>query len=266
MNSSFYEKFISGRGYLIPRPLETLGVRSGFTMRLGGVSHGSISGYNFGFRVGDSSADVLENYRLLAGDMGFDLKKTVCARQTHTDNIRAVSCDDGGKGIFQLESDIVDTDALVTDRRGMALIVFTADCTPVLLYDPQRGAVAAVHAGWRGTVKNIAGKAVQKMCSEFGSRPQDILAAIGPSIGPCCFEIGGDTAALFEDKYLTELSGGKFRADLWSLNRDLLKNEGVQPENIHISEVCTMCSADKYYSYRTHKEHTGRQVAFIVLP
>ncbi len=266
MNENFEVKRAEDREYVVPKPMEALGAVCGFSRRLGGVSRGKITGLNFGFRVGDDPESVLKNYRCLADDFGFDLHKAVCARQTHTDNIRRVTPADCGKGIFEVDSDIRDTDGLVTDERGIALIIFTADCIPLLFFDPKNGVIAASHAGWRGTAKNIGGKTVRMMSAHYGSRPEDIVVAIGPGIGKCCFEVDADTADNFDEKYRIAKPNEKYNVDLWGANRDFIAAEGVKPENIYISEECTICKSDVYYSYRTHKEHTGRQAAFIVLP
>ena len=263
MDNNFYEIKKSDRSYIALDKMSDAGFINGFSRRTGGVSRGKIDGFNFGFRVGDDPDSVLENYRLLADDLGFDLKKAVCARQTHTANIRIVTSDDCGKGIFQVDSDIQDIDGLITNEPGIALIIFTADCVPLLFCDPVTKVVAASHAGWRGTAQNIGGKTVQLMRDKFGTDPRDVIAAIGPSIGPCCFEVDRATAENFDEKYRTPKPNDKFHVDLWAANRDMIAAEGVQ--NIHISEECTICNSDKYYSYRTHKDHTGRQIATIAI-
>ena len=262
---SFYEYTPNNRLYLKSDMLEQGGqIAHGFTSRLGGVSYGKVEGLNLGFRVGDDKDSVLENYRLLAKDLEIDLNRTVLSKQTHTDNIRIVTEDDCGKGVVR-PSDIEDTDGLITNIPKIALVVFTADCVPVLLYDPRKAIIAAVHAGWRGTVKHIAPKAVKIMCDKFGSQPDDIRAAIGPSIGPCCFEFGEDAVIHFPENILQKKQDGKYLVDLWSYNKLQLTEAGVRPENIDISKVCTACESDRFYSYRTHRERTGRQGAVIML-
>ena len=262
---SFFEYKPGDRMYIKSHLLENSGMVShGFSSRLGGASHGRITGLNLGFRVNDDENSVMENYRLLASDLEFSLDRTVLAKQTHTDNIRIVTDADMGKGITRT-SDIEDTDGLVCNIPNIALIVFSADCVPVLLFDPVRTVVAAVHAGWRGTVKQIAAKCVQLMQSHYGSNPADILAAVGPSIGPCCFEIGDDTVIHFNEKYVTKKTNGKYTADLWAHNRDSLINAGLLQQNIDICGRCTVCESDKFYSYRTHRDKTGRQTAVIML-
>ena len=236
----------------------------GFTCRSGGVSSGRISGLNLGFRVNDNYSSVMENYRLVAQDLNFDLSRTVLTKQTHTDNIRIVSEEDAGKGIIR-ESDIEDTDGLITDIKNMTLVVFTADCVPILLLDPVKAVIAAVHSGWKGTVKKIGGRAAEMMKEIYGCKPENILAAIGPSIGPCCFEFGRRDAEQFPDKYRRPKGEEKVLVDLWRMNRDILAESGIPQHNIDTAEVCTVCHSDEFYSYRTYGENTGRQGAVIML-
>ncbi len=243
---------------------ETGKVCHGFTGRLGGVSRGKISGLNLGFRVGDNPDSVQENYRLAAEDLSMPPMRIVAARQTHTDHILVVDEKDAGKGVFR-ESDIFDTDGLVTACKNLPLMVFAADCVPILLFDPVREVIAAVHSGWRGTVQNIGGKAVKLMETQFGVNPENILAAIGPSIGPCCFTFGKADAEVFPKRYRAPQDAEKVLIDIWAMNRDLLTDAGVLPGHIDCAEVCTVCHQDEYYSYRVHKEHTGRQGAVIML-
>lgn len=260
---SFYEYKCGNREYLRSALFPKDKVSHAFTSASGGVSHGRISGLNLGFRVKDDSKSVRENYRLVAEDLGLSLDMTVLSKQTHTDNVRVVTREDGGKGITR-ESDIKDTDGLICNIPNMALVVFTADCIPILLYDEKARAVGAVHSGWRGTVKRIGEKAVGMMCREFGCEPRNIKAAIGPGIGSCCFEFGTDAPQYFEQKYLRK-KDGKYFVDIWSMNRDILTESGVPLKNVDVCEVCTVCNSDKYYSYRTHRDKTGRQAAIIML-
>ena len=236
----------------------------GFTSRLGGVSNGKITGLNLGFRVGDDPNSVLENYKLICHDLNLNYKSCVLAKQTHTDNIRIVTEDDAGKGLIK-ESDIQDTDGLITNIKGIPLIVFTADCVPILLFDPKKEVIAAIHSGWRGTVKEIGGKAVEMMKEHFGSEPKNIIAAIGPSLGECCFEFGKDDADCFPKEYHSKQNNDKVYIDLWAMNKDILISRGVLARNIDISNLCTVCNSDIFYSYRTHRENTGRQSAVIML-
>lgn len=236
-----------------------------FSGKCGGKSEGKINGLNLGFRVGDSKASVLENYGLIAKDFGLDLERAVLSRQKHTDNIRIVTEFDAGKGITK-DSDIYDTDGLITAIKGISLIVFAADCVPIILHDPIKNVAAAIHSGWRGTVKKIGGKAVMMMKEHFGCRPGDIVAAIGPSIGPCCFEFGREEAKnYFDTNYCRPCDDDKVYVDIWGMNADILKNVGISSENIDVSNICTVCHSNEYYSYRTHGVATGRQAAIISL-
>ncbi len=253
------------RLYLQSAPMREDGaVVHGFSCKPGGVSTGKITGLNLGFRVEDTLDSVLENYRLVAEDLEFPVENAVLARQTHTDNIRLVTKEDAGKGLLR-ESDIFDTDGLMTEEKGIPLVVFTADCVPILLYDPKHPAVAAIHAGWRGTEQNIGGKAVRMMEEQFGSRPEDILVAIGPSIGPCHFAFGEDAPEHFSMEFCKLQQNGGYLVDLWVMNQRQLIDQGVLEEHIDIAEICTVCREDIFYSYRTHREHTGRQAAIIML-
>ena len=236
-----------------------------FTTRQGGSSTGKIRGLNLGFRVGDNPEDVIKNYRQVCDDLCFSFDNMVLSRQEHTDNIRIVTAEDKGKGLTK-ESDIFSTDGLITNLKNVPLGIFYADCVPVLLYDKVKGVIGAIHSGWRGTVMKISGKAVEIFREEFGSDVKDIICAIGPCIGPCCFEVQEDVAEHFQPEYVTKKENGRFNIDLWKANIDILTSAGVSEENIDIAEECTKCKNQLYYSYRAQgMEHTGRMCAFIEL-
>lgn len=255
---------IENRKYLFSRELNEIGIKNCFTTRLGGVSHGKITGLNLGFRVGDKIEDVLLNYRLVAEDFGFEFENIVTSKQEHTNNIKIVTCDDCGKGVTKT-SDIEATDGLVTGEKNIPLVVFSADCYPVLLADKEKKAIAAVHSGWRGTYLNISKNAVEIMKCEFGVKPENIIAAVGPGIDRCCFETEKDVASMFDKKYVASEKDGKFYINLPEVIKESLKTAGVLEENIVFSERCTACENDIFYSYRSHKEKTGRMGAFISL-
>ncbi len=257
----FFEKTFDNRLYLKSNMID---IPHAFTSKLGGVSKGDIKGLNLGFRVNDNIESVKENYRLVANDMGIDLNKTVLSRQTHTNNIRIISEEDLGKGITK-DSDIYDTDGLISNIKGSALIVFSADCTPILFYNKEKQVIAAVHAGWRGSVLKIASKCVELMKENFNCNPEKTYVAMGPSIGPCCFEFGPEAPDIFGEEYVKKAENDKYFVDLWKYNLDILTNCGIPRENIDLSKVCTVCHSDKYYSYRTTKDKTGRQGAIISL-
>lgn len=238
----------------------------GFTTRLGGVSEGYLSSLNLGANRGDTMENVAENYRRLGRALGFSPEKLVLTSQIHTDIVRVVTQKDC---LGSLSSrDYPACDGLVTDTPGIALAVFTADCTPVLFHDPVTGAVGAAHAGWRGTAAGIAAKTVQTMAAAFGCRPSDIHAAIGPNIGACCFETDRDvpdamTAALGEEALpFIRQTGEKFHVDLKGLNALWLRRSGVT--NMEISEECTACAPDRFWSHRITGTRRGSQGAVIV--
>jgi len=237
-----------------------------FTTRLGGVSTGIFDSMNIAIKEGESQENVRQNVEILARALGFDTKNLVTTRQTHTDIVRVVGAENRGEGLDRPVEP--ECDALVTNTPGVTLAVFTADCTPILLHDPVTGAVGAVHAGWRGTVADIAGKTVRAMGERFGSRPGDIRAAIGPNIGVCCFETHGDVpeavrAALGEEaEAFIVPTGEKFRVDLKGVNEWLLRRAGVR--EIEVSTECTACQPDRFWSHRRVGNERGSLAAVIV--
>ena len=245
---------------------ENIAVPHAFTTRLGGVSVGHLDSLNLGFHRGDAPENVAKNYAILADALDFDPQNLVLTRQTHSDIIRNVTKNDAGLGFDH--GLYPECDGLITNTPGVALVVFTADCTPILLHDPVTGAVGAVHAGWRGTASDIAGKAVAKMAKTFGCRPENIRAAIGPNIGQCCFQTDGDVPAALREAFGAEAeefiraSGEKYYVNLKQINALALRRRGV--ENIDISAECTMCRHDRYWSHRFTQGLRGSQGAIIV--
>ena len=245
---------------------ENIPVPHAFTTRKGGVSEGFLASMNIGTRRGDDPENVLKNYEILGNAIGFDPKKSVHAKQTHTDIIRVADKSLWGAGLYAPE--LTPCDALITNTPGTTLVVFTADCTPVLLYDPVTGAVGAIHAGWRGTAADIVGKTVAAIQAHFGCQPKDLRAAIGPNIGSCCFETDWDVpeaiAALIGAEsapYITQ-KGEKFHVDLKSVNACLLRRAGVL--SVDISTDCTACRPDLYWSHRKVGNNRGSQGAIIL--
>lgn len=237
-----------------------------FTTRFGGVSEGYLDSLNIGIRRGDSWENVLKNYEILGSALGFDSRKAVLSHQTHTDIVLRVGKVEQGSGLFAPE--LPECDGLVTDEPGTALVIFTADCTPILLHDPVTGAVGAAHAGWRGTASAIAAKTVQTMVREFGCRPGDIRAAIGPNIGDCCFETHADVPDAMVAAFGAEAeahirsSGEKYYVNLKEINALILRNAGV--ERIDISTQCTACENRRFWSHRITGGQRGSQGAVIV--
>ena len=238
----------------------------GFTTRLGGVSAGHLASMNIGTHRGDDPENVRRNYEILANAIGFDPQKAVLTKQTHTDKIFAVGQAQWGAGLFAPE--LPECDGLITNTPGTALVVFTADCTPVLLHDPVTGAVGAVHAGWRGTAADIAGKAVEKMADTFGCRPENIRAAIGPNIGQCCFETDKDVPQAMAQAYgqaaldYVRAQGQKYYVNLKEINALALRRAGVR--RIAIAPHCTCCAPERFWSHRRVGQNRGSQGAIIV--
>lgn len=237
-----------------------------FTTRYGGVSQGEFASMNIGTHRGDTPENVLRNYQILGYALGFDVEKLVLTKQTHTDVVRLVTEKDWGTGLTKGE--FPPCDGLVTNTPGTALVIFTADCTPILLWDRVTGAVGAAHAGWRGTAAQIGAKTLEKMVEAFGCAPQNICAAIGPNIGQCCFETDGDVPAAMKksfgaeaDTYIRQ-AGDKYYVNLKGLNALSLQRAGVG--QIDISGECTMCNPAKYWSARVHGSSRGSQGAIIL--
>lgn len=236
-----------------------------FTTRLGGVSREHLSSLNIAMHRGDEPENVEENYRILGSALGFDPDKLVLTRQTHSDIVRRVDGSDC-KGLDHHQ--YPECDGLITNTPGVGLVVFTADCTPILFHDPVTGAVGAAHAGWRGTAAGIAAKTVETMVQAYGCRPENIRCAIGPNIGPCCFETDADVPqAMLEAlgeaaKPFIRSVGEKFYVNLKEINALWLKNAGVT--HIEVSEACTVCQCHRFWSHRVTRGLRGSQGAIII--
>lgn len=234
----------------------------GITTRHGGVSKEPFATLNLTTGTGDDRAAVEENLGRACAALGISRADLVSPNQRHTANVVKVGQADRGK-IFS------NYDVLITCEPSVPLLLRYADCTPVLIYDPERRALAVVHSGWRGTVLGAARAAVEAMGQEFGSLPHDLMAAVGPSIGPCCYEVGdevvGAVRAAFAhpDDLLPQRSNGRYHFDLWSANRRLLADAGVR--RIEVSEMCTACRLDEFYSYRAEARRTGHFGAVMSL-
>ena len=237
-----------------------------FTTRYGGVSQGYLASLNLGTRRGDKMENVLENYRILGEVIGFRPEDLVLTKQTHTDIVKVVDGAHRGAGLFS--PDLEDCDALITNTSGVALAAFTADCTPILLHDPVTGAVGAVHAGWRGTVADIAGKAVAAMANAFGCNPANIRAAIGPNIAQCCFQTDADVpdavlAQFGQDAWeYIEQRENKYYVNLKAVNALALRRAGVT--DVAVSDACTACQPDRFWSHRVVGQNRGSLGAIIV--
>ena len=236
-----------------------------FTTRFGGVSTGIIGSLNIAMHRGDAPENVVNNYEILANALHFDRNDLVLTHQVHSDIVRTVTKKDA-QGLDH--HTYPECDALVTNDPGTALVVFTADCTPILLHDPVTGAVGAVHAGWRGTATDIAGKTVRTMQASFGCDPANIRAAIGPNIGACCFACDSDVPEAMVNALGSaaqahiQFRDAKYYVNLREINAQFLRNAGVR--HIEISTACTMCAPHRFWSHRVTKGQRGSQGAIIV--
>ncbi len=245
-------------------------VRHGFSTRLGGVSRAPFDAMNLGFNRGDDDEAVRENYRRICAAMGVRDADVVLSAQTHTTNVYTATAADRGRGIAFARG-YTDVDGLVTNEPHLVLCTHYADCVPLFFVDPVKRVVATSHAGWRGTVGGIAQRTVERMTAEYGSRPADILAGIGPSIGRCCFEV--DTPVweafsrlpFFDSTCYTADGNEKYHIDLWEVNRRYMLRSDVKAENITVTDVCTQCHPDVLWSHRVCGATRGSLAAFISL-
>jgi len=265
-----------------------------FTTRLGGVSQGIFASCNLSFTRGDAVEAVMENYRRVAVVMTRQEQKLldkregkptplkepltltdfVCSDQTHTTNIRVATREDAGKGVVR-KKDYTDVDGLITQEKGLVLSTFYADCIPLYFVDPQKKAIGLSHSGWRGTVGKMGEQTVKKMQEEFGSRPEEIYAAIGPGICQECYEVSEDVAQAvcecFEkersivEKLIYKKDNGKYQLDLWRTNYEILLQAGILPEHIQVTDICTCHNPSYLFSHRASHGRRGNLGAFLCL-
>lgn len=250
---------------------ETGVVKHGFSTRLGGVSEGIFASMNVSFTRGDDKQAVEENYRRIAKALGVEEKSFVCSDQTHTTNVRLVTGNDCGKGVLR-EKDYTDVDGLITNEPGVTLATFYADCVPLFFVDPVHRAIGLSHSGWKGTVGRMGKQTILAMQEAFGTKPQDLVCAIGPSICQDCYEISEDVAQEFYreflehgDSILEAKENGKYQLDLWKVNAIILEEAGVLPQNIAVTNICTCCNPDLLFSHRASRGKRGNLGAFLCL-
>lgn len=239
------------------------------TTRAGGISEHPFQYLNLGLHTADNPEHVHANRSILAAKTGIAADKFLYASQVHSGDVKIIDSASVADGIL---TKTPQTDATITDIPGICLMVMVADCVPVLLFDPVKKVIAVIHAGWRGTVQHITSNTVSAMHSYFGCLPQNILAGIGPSIGPCCYEVGPEVREVVKKSFGTDMEYLKANPDsekpyfdLWFANRKQLTDGGVRNENIEISEICTKCHSDIFFSSRADKGITGRFAAGIFL-
>ena len=242
----------------------------GFSTRFGGVSEGIYSSMNLSFSRGDREENVRENYRRLARAMDFDMMDIVTSDQTHTTNVRIITEADRGNGITRPRP-YTDVDGMITNVPGLVLATFYADCVPLYFLDPEHLCIGLSHSGWRGTVGKIGAGTIQKLSETYGSRPDQLLAAIGPSICQSCYEVGEEVILQFQEAFDRKLwpsifyqkENGKYQLDLWRANYEILLEAGVLPEHISLPNLCTCCNPELLFSHRASQGKRGNLGAFL---
>lgn len=250
-------------------------IKSGTSTRLGGVSEGSFASMNLAFHKGDSIENIQENYRIFFEAVGLEEHTAAYANQVHGTHVELVPEGHRTKAVDYLGHDYSCTDGLITKAPGVTLAMYSADCCVIFFADPVQKAVGMCHSGWRGTADKIAAEVIRRMTESFGTRPGDIVAGFAPSICPRCYEIGEDVASEFRKVFpkevipglLTPKGSGKYLLNLWAANTHTLTSCGVLPQNIHQTNVCTLCNPDLLFSHRAHGTERGNNMSFIrILP
>lgn len=257
------------RGTLSYYTTTRIPVRHGFTTKSGGVSTGDCESLNLGFHRGDPRENVLENYKILTNALEIPYERLTMTRQVHRDEVSVVTEETAGMGLTRPMA--WESDALVTNLPDTPLAGFYADCVVTLLYDPASHSCGVCHAGWRGTALGILPKTVDVMAAKLGAKRESLVAAIGPSIGPCCFETDADVPEAMERQMgaavrpFIAARGVKFHVDLQGINTMLLKNAGLAAENILDSGLCTYCYSGEFWSHRVTHGRRGVQAGVICL-
>ena len=248
------------------------GVDHFVSTRIGGLSPPPYESLNLGFHVEDNAKTVLKNRERLAAKIGIPLSDFTIARQVHSGTVTIVTEAMRGYGAADHDTAVEATDAMITDVPRLCLTVLAADCVLVLFFDPQKRVVAAVHAGWQGTVKLAAQKTAEILKQKFNCNPTELLVGIGPSIGPCHYEVGPEVIAQVEDTFGStdgyinnETPDGKGYFNLWEANKRQVIEVGVPAQNIEVAQICTYCNAHLFFSERHQKGRTGRFGAGIML-
>ena len=262
--------FNNGVPYISYRILDDIPwLKNAVSTRLGGVSKDYLASMNLAFNRGDLDENVIRNHEIFANVIGVNPKNIVTDNQTHTTNVKVVTKDDCGKGIYR-DRNYTDIDGLITNEKGIVLATYYADCVPLLIVDTKNKAIGLSHSGWRGTVGKIGKVTIEKMGELYGTKPEDIVACIGPSICQKCYEISEEVAVQFKEAFpdnikeiLIDKGNGKYQLDLWECNRINFKEAGVLPENIKVTDICTCHNTDVLFSHRGHNGKRGNIGAFL---
>jgi len=274
LNQDFKLKELGQIKYFNCRELDNTNlVVNAFTARTGGVSRTPFNNLNLSYNIGDKEIRVAENRKIILDVLNIDYRNTASAQQVHKDRIALIRKEDKGKGAFKYSNGIAETDALITDIPGIALLMCYADCVPIYILDPVEKVIALIHSGRRGTELELILKTLFKMKKIFETNPHSCLAAIFPSIGPCCYSIKEENKIdgywLNEDKYNGEPISMQNKSgrslDLRKANYCQLIKSGVPGKNIFINEICTADHPELFFSYRRDKGNTGRMAAIFML-
>ncbi len=245
---------------------------TGFSTRKEGFSQAPYSGLNCGLHVGDSIDTVIENRKKLAHLVGFPFDTWTCGEQVHGNQVKIVTEEEIGSGRISHKDAIKGIDGLLTDKKGVFLASFYADCVPVFFYARSKEVIGIAHAGWKGTTSRIVEQMLHTLEKNWGVLPQDVFAAIGPSIHECCYEVNNvvmdqvrEVLGPDREKVIHMTSDDKGMLNLQETNRILLEKAGVLPDHIELSQLCTGCNTDLFFSHRKEGGKTGRMIAFIGL-
>ncbi|MCI8860158.1 MAG: peptidoglycan editing factor PgeF [Lachnospiraceae bacterium] len=264
---------VSGEFPYLSYPLleQTGMVKHCFTTRLGGVSEGIFESLNLSFSRGDQRSAVEENFQRVSQALGTEYGNFVFTDQTHTVNVRRVGIEDAGKGLTR-DRGYSDVDGLITNEPGLVLSTFYADCVPLYFVDTKQRAIGLSHSGWRGTIKRMGKVTLETMCREFGTLPEDVICAIGPSICQDCYEVSEDVAEEFNREFsshsgeiLENKGNGKYQLDLWRANEIILLEAGIKPEHLSVTDLCTCCNDKILFSHRASQGKRGNLGAFLCL-
>lgn len=247
-------------------------VRHLFSTRMGGVSEGIYASMNLSYSRGDKKEAVDENFRRIAEIFDSTPDKIVCSKQTHTTNVRVVTGKDCGKGVVR-PLDYDDVDGLITDEPEIILCTSYADCVPLYFVDIRHRAIGLGHSGWRGTVNRMGEAVLYAMKEAYGTSPEDVIAAIGPSICQECYEVGEEVAEVFRQNFPKEWKAllkdgqekGKYQLDLWEANRRILRGAGILEKNLALTDICTCCNSKYLFSHRASQGKRGNLAAFMEL-
>lgn len=269
-NNSTKINFCNDIPYISYRVLESIPwICHGFSTRIGGVSKEYLSSMNLGQGRDDLEENVVKNHEIIADAIGFNPKNLVASKQTHTTNIKVVSEEDIGKGIYR-DRDYDNVDGMITNHKEVVLATYFADCVPLYIVDTKHKAIGLSHSGWRGTVGRIGKVTIERMAKEYGTNPAEVIVCIGPSICKECYEISEDVAQEFMrefpdniDDILLDKGNGKYMLDLWACNQLVFKECGVLEENIHLPDICTCCNPDVMFSHRATNGKRGNLAAFL---